>query len=81
MLTRNRSLGRTDIVYFLTIVHSMVHTVALATSLQVTAVQGLGLEVSMGHTPACTGHLAVDEHGALAISDKYISCRQEGSLV
>ena len=34
-LYRNRSLGRTDIVYFLTIVHSMVHTVALATSLQV----------------------------------------------
>lgn len=35
VLYRNRSLGRTDVVYFLTIVHAMVHTVALATSLQV----------------------------------------------
>ena len=34
-LYRNRTLGRTDIVYFLTIVHSMVHVTALATSLQV----------------------------------------------
>ena len=35
VLYRNRSLGRSDVVYFLTIVHAMVHTVALATSLQV----------------------------------------------
>ena len=34
-LYRNRALGRTDIVYFLTIVHSMVHVTALGTSLQV----------------------------------------------
>ncbi|GAX77988.1 hypothetical protein CEUSTIGMA_g5430.t1 [Chlamydomonas eustigma] len=34
VLYRNRALGRTDVVYFLTIVHSMVHSVALSTSLQ-----------------------------------------------
>ena len=34
-LYRNRTLGRTDVVYFLTIVHSMVHITARATSLQV----------------------------------------------
>jgi hypothetical protein len=34
-LTRNAALGRNHVVYFLAIVHSLVHSVALATSLQV----------------------------------------------